>query len=497
MDLTSNPHPHLFIDNRWVESDRPNRLPVVDPSTGEVIASVPDASARDTATAVAAARRAFDHGPWPSLPPKDRAAHLLRLAEVMERRSSDLTAIVVKEGGFPVSQAGPVHVQTPIAHLRDVAERLLPAFPFTTPLAPHTGVTLTGVAQAIQGVVANEPLGVAALITPFNAPIAGAVHKLAWALAAGCTTVVKPSAHTSLAGLLLAELIDEAGFPPGVVNVITGGLDAGIELTTGPGVDVISFTGSDAVGRQVMAQASTRLTKVILELGGKSANIVFADADLDRAAGEAVGNIVANCGQGCLLLTRTLIEDPVHDEFVERVRVMLSAVKVGDPADPTVMMGPLIRGEQRDRVEHIIADTKAQGARVAFGGRRPAGLDRGFFLEPTLLVDADNSMRAAREEIFGPVGTVLRFRDDDQAVAIANDSPYGLNAGVFTQDFARARAVAARIRTGMVNVNSSFGVHPDAPFGGRKASGIGREGGAYGIAEFLTEKAVTWPVGKI
>ncbi len=488
---------HLFVDGRWVSPGTSERLPVVNPATEEVFAWAPSASVRDTAAAVEAARRAFDEGPWRRTTPRERGRCLLRLADAMERRHADLVDLAVKEGGFPVASAGVVHVQTPIDLLRDVADRLLPAFPFTVPLGPHTGMTLTGRPQTTQGVVAHEAIGVAALITPFNAPIAGAIHKMAWALAAGCTVVVKPSPYTPLEVLALGELVEEAGFPPGVVNIITGGLDASVELTSHPGVDIISFTGSDAVGRRVMAQAAGGLKKVVLELGGKSANIIFADADLDRAALEVVGNMVANCGQGCLLLTRTLVETSVHDELVAKVLALMPAVKVGDPADPTTTMGPLIRDEERLRVEGMIRQGLAEGARIGWGGDRPSGLDRGFYLEPTLLVDVDNAMSVARREVFGPVGSVIPFRDDADAVRIANDSDFGLNAGVFTQDFPRAYAVAGQIRSGMVNINSSFGVHPDAPFGGYKHSGLGREGGMYGIQEFLEQKAISWPVGKL
>lgn len=376
-----------------------------------------------------------------------------------------------------------------------MAERILPGFAFQHPLNPHFGTAMTGTTQATQGVVAREPIGVASLIVPFNAPFALAVHKLAWALAAGCTTVVKPSPYTPLQVLLLGEMIDEAGFPPGVVNIVTGGDDVAIELTTHPAVDIISFTGSDAVGRKVMAQASGTLKKTVLELGGKSANIVFADADLDRAAVEVIGNMIGNCGQGCLLLTRTLVEDAVHDELVDKVLALLPSVVIGSPADPSSMLGPLIRDKERLRVEHMIRQGEAEGATVAWGGGRPTGLDEGFFLEPTLFVDVQNTMSVARKEFFGPVGAIIPFHGEDEAVRFANDSDFGLNSGVFTSDFGRAFAVARRIRSGNVNINSSFGVNPDAPFGGYKQSGLGREGGSYGIAEFLEEKFISWPVG--
>lgn len=483
----------LFIANQW----RPARQvsPVIDPATGESFAVAPEASRAEAADAVAAARRAFDEGPWPHTTARERGHALRRLGEAMDRRRDELADLVVRESGFPRMLAEQVHVRTAVDFLYDVADRLLPAMAFTTPLNPHAAHSITGQPQSTQGVVAKEAVGVAALLTPFNAAVPLTVHKLASALAAGCTTVVKPSPHTPLQVLLLAEMVEEAGFPPGVVNIITGGLAAGAELTTNPGVDIVSFTGSDAVGRQIAAQASTTLKKVVLELGGKSANIVFGDADLDRAALEVAGNTVTNAGQGCLLLTRTLVADSVHDELVAKVIPLLAAVTVGDPADPATAMGPLISAEQRERVEAMIRQGQAEGAMLAHGGGRPAGQAQGFYLEPTLFTGVDNAMSIARREFFGPVNTIIPFTGDDEAVRIANDSDYGLNAGIFTSDFARAHAVARRLRTGMVNINASWGVNPDAPFGGRKQSGIGREGGAYGIEEFLEHKYVSWPVG--
>jgi acyl-CoA reductase-like NAD-dependent aldehyde dehydrogenase len=487
---------NLFIDGRWVPASGDEQLTVVNPATGEAFATAPVASRRDTGVAVAAARRAFSDGPWPRMSTAERARLLRRLAEAMDQQRGRLIELVVKEAGFPLAVADRVHVQSSIDFLFDLADRLLPRFASSTPLNPHAGVSITGQPQTTQGVVVKEPIGVASLITPFNAAVPLTVHKLGWALAAGCTTVVKPSPHTPLQVMALADLVDEAGFPPGVVNIITGDLAASMEMTSNPDVDIVSFTGSAGVGRKIMAQAAPTLKKVVLELGGKSANLIFADADLDQAALEVVGNIVANAGQGCLLLTRTLVEEAVHDELVSKVTALLPGVTVGDPSAPTTVMGPLISAGERNRVESMIGQAVSEGAALAYGGGRPTGLDRGYYLEPTLLTEVDNAMTIARQEVFGPVNTVIRVKDEDEAVRVANDSDYGLNAGVFTRNFERAYAVARQIRSGMVNINASWGINPDAPFGGYKQSGIGREGGAYGIAEFLEQKFISWPVGR-
>ncbi|MGW0809999.1 aldehyde dehydrogenase family protein [Nonomuraea sp. NPDC002799] len=485
----------LFINNQWVPAQE--MMPVINPATGQPFGTVPSASRGDAARAVAAARQAFDNGPWPHTTPRHRAELLRRLGQAMHGRRDEFVDLVVRESGFPRPLAEAVHVQSAIDFLYDVADRLLPSMAFTTPLNPHAASSMTGQPQTTQGVVAREAIGVAALLTPFNAAVPLTVHKLASALAAGCTTVIKPSPHTSLQVLLIAELVEEAGFPPGVVNIIAGDVAAGVELTSNPGVDIVSFTGSDTVGRTIAAQASATLKKVVLELGGKSANIVFADADLDRAALEVVGNTVTNAGQGCLLLTRTLVDARVHDELVAKVIPMLAAVTIGDPADPATAMGPLISAAERERVEAMIRQGQAEGAVLAYGGNRPPGLSQGFYLEPALFTGVENSMTIAQREFFGPVNVVIPFSGDDEAVQIANDSDYGLNAGIFTRDFARAHAVARRIRSGIVNINASWGVNPDAPFGGYKHSGLGREGGAYGIAEFLEHKYISWPVGVI
>ncbi|MGH7858490.1 MAG: aldehyde dehydrogenase family protein, partial [Candidatus Binatia bacterium] len=367
--------------------------------------------------------------------------------------------------------------------------RVLPTFPFTTPMPPTFGLGIG------QGVVRREPAGVVSAITPFNYPFYTNLSKIAPALAAGCTVVLKPSPYTPLSALLVAEIAAEAELPPGVLNVVTGDVEVSRLLTSHPAVDVVSFTGSDAVGEEIMRQAAGGLKRVVLEMGGKSANVVFADANFDRVVPNAVLGFTRHGGQGCACLTRILVEKSRHDEMVERLKEALAGLRVGDPADPATDMGPLIREAQRTRVERYVTLGREEGARIAYGGGRPAELRRGFFVEPTLFVDVRSSMKIAQDEIFGPVGVVLPFRDEDEAVSIANDSRYGLSGAVWSADPRRAYGVACRIRTGMVIVNGGGGgTNPHGPFGGYKRSGIGREFGEAGLQEYLETKTIGWGV---
>jgi aldehyde dehydrogenase (NAD+) len=479
----------LYIEGAWVDSDGTATVDIVDPATEKTIATVPQATRTDVVRAIAAARRAFDAGPWPRTTPRERAAVLLRMADIMERRHPELVDLNVREAGSVRALAETIQVGIPIKHFRDLAERVLPSFPFEEAMLPTVGA---GVGQ---GVVLREPIGVAGLISAYNFPFLLNLHKLGPALAAGCTTVLKPAPATPLEAFVLAEIAEEAGLPPGVLNVVTGDVDAGHELTTNPLVDMISFTGSDAVGRRVAEQAAGTLKKVVLELGGKSANIVCEDADLTKVLRSILFGMTVHAGQGCALLTRTLVQRSRHDELVGMITATLDHVKVGDPADPSTGMGPLISAAQREKVEALIKTGGAEGAQLAYGGGRPAGLNAGFYVEPTLFTGVDNSMTIARTEFFGPVGVVIPFDDDDHAVAIANDSPYGLSGGVWSGDPARAYGIARRIRTGQVSVNGGGGgLSPHGPFGGYKQSGLGREWGRFGLDEYLEHKTVTWPV---
>jgi acyl-CoA reductase-like NAD-dependent aldehyde dehydrogenase len=486
---------HLFIGGRWVEPEDGAAMPVINPATEEVIGSAPRASAKDTASAVAAARQAFDEGPWGRTTPRQRGEYIRRLGEALERRRAEIAGLIVNEAGIPARYADSINVGQPIESCFDMADRLLPTFSFSDPVNTHISPGISGFPSLSQGVIRREPVGVASLITPFNGPTYVSFMKLVPALAAGCTIVLKPSPYTPLEVLAIGDLVQEAGFPPGVVNIITGELDASIEMTTNPGVDIISFTGSDAVGRMVMAQAAPDLKRVVLELGGKNANIIFADADPDRVALDIVSNTTFNAGQGCMLLTRTLVQESIHDEVVAKVIALLDQVTVGDPSDPTVSMGPLIRDSARTRIEEMISAAQADGASLAYGGDRPGHLPKGYFLNPTLFTGVDSSMTIAQHEVFGPVQTVLPFKDEDDAIRIANDSPYGLNGAVFTADVERAFRVAERVRTGRMNINSTTSGHPDAPFGGYKHSGMGREGGSFGITEFTNTKFVSYNAG--
>lgn len=480
----------LYIDGAWTEGCAEESITVLNPATEDVIAEVPQSTPADIDAAVTAARRAFDEGPWPTMSPTGRSRILIAMADELQRRRAELVDLNITEAGCTRLIADYLQVGTPIDHFADMAHRVLPRFAFEEPVAPIFG---HGIGQ---GIVVREPYGVAALITAFNFPFLLNLAKLAPALAAGCTTVLKSSPYTPLEALVLGEIAEAAGLPAGVLNIVTGDVAAGEALTTHPGVDIISFTGSDTVGRKVYAQGAQSIKKVVLELGGKSANILLEDADLDKVMESVLGGFVTHAGQGCALQTRILVHQSLHDELVARIVGALGFISVGDPADPTMLMGPLIRETQRQRVETLIQAGVDEGAQIAFGGGRPAHLARGFFVEPTLFVGVDNNMRIAQEEFFGPVGVVIPFTDDDDAVRIANNSRYGLAGGVWSSDPLRAAAVARRLRTGMVVINGGGGgLNPGAPFGGYKHSGIGREFGAYGLSEFLQHKALQWPVG--
>ncbi|MET8165792.1 aldehyde dehydrogenase family protein [Streptomyces sp. NPDC005329] len=479
----------LYIDGRRTDGRSDTPVPVRNPATEETVAVVAGSSPADVRLAVEAARRAFDEGPWPRMRPIERAAVLLRMAEEMERRLPELVAVNMAEAGSVRALAETLQTRVPVAHLRDTAERVIPAFSWERPMDPTVAPGI-GVSQ---GVLRREAFGVCALISAYNFPFFLSMMKVIPALAAGCTAVLKPAPATPLESLLIGDFADTAGLPPGVLNIVTGGVEAGRELTTHPMVDLVSFTGSDAVGRTVYAQAAASLKKVVLELGGKSANIVRADADLDGAVRSALTGITTHAGQGCSLLTRTLVHESVHDELVAKLSAALAEVRVGDPADPSTTMGPLISEAQRDKVEKLIRVGEEEGARLVRGGGRPAHLDRGYFVEPTLFADVDNDMTIARTEFFGPVGVVIPFATDEEAVRIANDSPYGLAGAVWSADTVAAYDIASRLRTGAVTINGgSAGVNPRAAFGGYKQSGLGREWGEFGLEEYLQTKTVSW-----
>jgi aldehyde dehydrogenase (NAD+) len=484
----------LFIDGRYVESSGDATSAVTNPATEEQIGLVPVGTVADARRAVAAARTAFDEGPWGRSTPQQRARVLGAMADIMTRRYPELVDLNIAEAGSIRPLAEFLQVGVPIEHLRDFAERLLYKYDFETPQQPYVGAG--GLAGIGQGIVQREAIGVASLITPYNFPLFLNVFKLAPALAAGCTVILKPSPDTPLEALILGEIADEAGLPPGVLNIVTGDLEASAELTTNPAIDMVSFTGSDAVGRKVYTQASDTLKRVVLELGGKSANILFEDADVEKALPQIVMNFTTHAGQGCSLQTRTLVHESIFDDVVNGVKTALDHIKVGNPADPTVTMGPLISAAQRGRVEALIKIGLDEGGQIAYGGGRPAGLDKGFYVEPTVFVDLDNSKTLARREVFGPVSVIMPFSGDEEAIRIANDSEFGLGGGVWSKDTVRALNVARRIRTGQVTINGGGGggLSPYSPFGGYKHSGLGREWGAAGLEEYLQTKSILWGV---
>ena len=465
---------HFYIGGRWVAPRGSGTLEVTDSSTEAPYATIPAGDAHDADAAVAAARAAFDG--WAATPPAERGAALQRVADALKARSEALAQAIACEVGMPLKMAARVQVGGPVWAWGHYA-RLAAEFAFES--------------RVDHSLVVREPVGVVAAITPWNYPLNQITLKVAAALAAGCTVVLKPSEVAPINAFLLAEAIDEAGLPAGVFNLVTGlGPVVGEALAAHPEVDMVSFTGSTRAGRRVAEVAAQTVKRVALELGGKSAAVILDDADLSRAVRATVSNCLMNSGQTCSAHTRMLVPRARLDEALALAREAVAAFPVGPALAEGSKLGPLISATQRDRVLGYIRRGMEEGARLVAGGpERPAGLDRGYFVQPTVLVTDDPKSTIAQEEIFGPVLTVLPCDDEDEAVRIANDSIYGLGGAVWAGSDARALAVARRIRTGQVDINGGAW-NPKAPFGGYKQSGIGRENGVFGMEEFLQYKSL-------
>lgn len=465
---------HFYIDGAWQTPFGDASIDVHSASTEEVIGRVPRGSAEDVDRAVHAARRAFE-GCWSRVTPEERAGWLSRLADGLKSRTPDVARTIAQEVGSPITMSTSVQAGLPVTVTAGYAD-----------LARAT----TWQHEIGHSLVVREPYGVVGAITPWNYPLHQIMAKVAPALAAGCTVVLKPSELAPLNSYLLAEVCLEAGLPPGVLNIVQGtGTEVGEVIASHPGVDMVSFTGSVRAGKRVSVLAADTVKKVTLELGGKSAFVVLDDAPLDKAIPIGVKNAMLNSGQTCSAWTRMVVPRARLDEVVALAVRTLASLPLGDPLDPATRLGPLITEAQRQRVEGYIARGKTEGARLVAGGGRPERFDRGHYVEPTVFADVDPHMVIAQEEIFGPVLSILTFKNDDEAIRIANDTIYGLAGGVWSGDPERAMAVARRIRAGQVDVNGGR-FNPQAPFGGYRQSGIGREFGVFGLEEYLQVKAI-------
>jgi betaine-aldehyde dehydrogenase len=444
---------------------------------------VPEAKEADVDKAVAAARKAFDEGPWPRLSASERADVMGKLQGALQAKAGDLATTITAEMGSPITFS---HMGQVLAANMVLAyyAKLAREYPFEEIRPGMLGPAL----------VRQEPVGVVAGIVPWNVPLFVTMLKLAPALASGSTIVIKPAPETPLDSYLLAQALEEVGIPKGVVNIVPAGREVGEHLVTHPGIDKVAFTGSTAAGRKIAAACGERLRRVTLELGGKSAAILLDDVNLAAAIPTLLPACIMNNGQACVAQTRILAPKSRYKEVVDAFAAAFGALKVGDPMDPTTAIGPLVADRQRERVLGYMEAGKKEGARVVVGGGRPKGLDKGWFVEPTLFADVRNDMKIAREEIFGPVISILPYEGDDSAVKIANDSDYGLSGSVWSADLERGLGVARRVRTGNYGVNG-FGMEFSAPFGGFKSSGVGRELGPEGLRAYLEPKTIHLPAG--
>ncbi len=475
----------LFIGGDWVAPEGTGTIDVISPSTEEVMGRVPDATEADVDKAVAAAREAFDRGPWPRMAPSERAEVLTKVANAMTAELQGLSELLSTEMGAPIGFAQMALVLAPTMVFNYYAG-LAETYPFEE------------VRQGLlnpEVLVRQEPVGVAAAIAPWNVPTFIAAAKLAPALLAGCTVVYKPAPETPLDAYRLAEIFTEAGLPKGVLSVVPAGREVGEHLVTHPGTDKVSFTGSSLAGARIAGLCGERLKRCTLELGGKSASILLDDVDLSQALPNLLPNAIMNNGQACIAQTRILAPRSRYQEVVDALVEQVKTMTVGDPLDPATQVGPLVADRQRARVEGYIASGREEGATVVLGGGRPGNLDRGYYVEPTVFADVDNKMKIAQEEIFGPVLAVIPYDTQDDAVTIANDSNYGLCGSVYTADNDRGLDVARSVRTGTYMLNTGVPIDFATPFGGFKQSGLGREFGPEGLKNFLEDKSISLPAG--
>jgi len=467
----------LFIGGEWAEPSSSSRIDVISPHTTEIVAHCPEATTADVDRAVQAAGRAFASGPWPRLPPNERLRALQRLLDLYTANMTEMGLLITEEMGSPISfgQAGAAWMT--LKTMISIAE----TYPWEERRPGAFGDVL----------VRREPVGVVAAVVPWNVPQFIIMNKVGPALIAGCSVVLKPAPEAPLNALFLAEMVEQAGFPPGVFNVVPAGREVSEYLVSHPGVDKVTFTGSTATGRRVGSICGSQLKRCSLELGGKSAAIVLDDADLDVLADGLKAASFMNSGQACVAQTRVLASRANYGNVVDALAEMTRSLIVGDPSDPASDIGPLVARRQQERAEEYINLGQHEGAKVVVGGNGlPSGLSRGWYVRPTLFADATNAMRISREEIFGPVVTVIPFDDIDDAVHIANDSDYGLAGSVWTADHDAGVDIARRIRTGTLGINK-YGLDMAAPFGGFKQSGLGRELGPEGLTAFVEYKSIT------